>query len=261
MHAERIKQINQDLLRRTGVDFSRYRSQELIDTVANTVTFPLFFARSVSRPVGVLLLAVCLAIILVDSDFFEAYLALVGLPLAVVNGILLGLVLFVRRIRSDMSRVFEISAELTEQVMHDIGAARGRLSGGTADFPSLLEIFHGVNTVVVLPIVVRTLDRRLPLLGGLAAKITERFFGLVDRRLIAAIRTRSGAERTPPPASPEALSAWLQSARRLVEMGRSLLSQVVDKAAKVVAFPFLALFSTVFALSVGVLLAGYLLAG
>jgi hypothetical protein len=63
MRAERIKQVNDELLRRTGVDFSRYRNQELVDAVANAVTFPLFFARSVSRSVGAFLLAVCVGIV------------------------------------------------------------------------------------------------------------------------------------------------------------------------------------------------------
>jgi hypothetical protein len=35
MKAERIKQVNDEFLRRTGVDFSRYRNQELVDTVYN----------------------------------------------------------------------------------------------------------------------------------------------------------------------------------------------------------------------------------
>jgi hypothetical protein len=260
MKAERIKQLNDGLLRRTGVDFSRYRNQELVDTVANAVTFPVFFARSVSRSVGAFLLAMCAVIIAVKSNFYEAFLAFVGFPLALVNGVLLGIVLFVRRIRDDMSRVFEISAQLTLQVMSDIGAARSKLSGQGKSFPSLLEIFQGVNAIVVLPVVTGILRRRLPLLGGLAARIIEKFFGQVDTRLVAAIEARNKGEiTTPAPASPAEVSEWLQSAARLIESGRGLLSGIIDKVAKVVAFPFLTLFAVVFAISAAILLLAYAL--
>jgi hypothetical protein len=260
MRAERIKQVNDELLRRTGVDFSRYRNQELVDTVANAVTFPLFFARSVSRSVGAFLLAVCVGIVAVKSNYFEAFLAFAGFPLALVNGALLGLVLFVRRIRNDMVRVFEISGQLTLQVMSDIGAARSKLSGQGSGFPSLPEIFQGVNAIVVLPVVTGIMERRLPLLGGLAARIIERFFGLVDTRLLAAIEARNeGGNTAPAAASPAEVSDWMQSAARMIETGRSLLSGIIDKVAKIVAFPFQILFAIVFSISAAILLLAYTL--
>lgn len=258
MKPERIKQVNDELLRRTGVDFSRYRNQELIDTVANALTFPLYLARSISRPVGAFLLAVLLVILAVKSNYYETFLALVGFPLALVNGVLLGLVLFVRRIRNDMTTVFEISAQTTLQVMTDIGVARSKLDDQGSSFPSLLEIFQGVNAIIVLPVVTRILDRRLPLLGGLAARITERFFGLVDARLVSAIEARNkGNVTVAAPASPAEVSEWLKSAERLIESGRGLISGIVSKVARIVGFPFQTLFAVVFTLSAAVLLVFY----
>jgi hypothetical protein len=254
MNADRVQAVNDEMLRRTGVDFSRYRNEELMDTVANAVTFPLFFARSISRTAGLFLCGIVVAMFVVDNGYFRAFLAFPGMPLAIVNGVLLGLVLFVRRIRNDMDRVFAISADLSVQVMQDIGTARRRLGAGGAGFPSLLEIFQGVNAVILLPAVIRTLERRVPLLGGLAAKITERFFALVDTRLAAAIEARGlAAESAPPPETPEQVAAWLQSAQRLVETGRGLLSQVIDTVGKVVAFPFLTMFVIAFGLSAAIL--------
>jgi len=260
MKAERIKQINEELLRRSGVDFSSYRDPELVATVSNAMTLPLCFARCISRPIGGLLLACCVAIVIVESNVYETFLAFVGFPLALINGVLLGLVLFVRRIRSDIGKVFEISARLTTQVIQDIGTARGRLGRGSDGFPGLLEIFQGVNAIVVLPVVTGVLRQRLPLAGGLAARVTERFFGLVDTRLAAAITTSAAAAaEAPPPASPAELAGWLQSAEKLIETGRGLLDGIIDKVARVVAFPFQTLFAIAFAVSMAILLLGYAL--
>lgn len=260
MNAARIQAINDEMLRRTGVDFSRYRSEELAETVANAVTFPLFFMRSISRPVAAFLLLTIVAMFVIDSAWFSAFLVFPGMLLAILNGVLLGLVLFARRIRTDMERLFAISADLSVQVMQDIGTARRQLGDG-AGFPSLLEILQAVNAVILLPVVIRTLQRRVPLLGGLAARITERFFTLVDARLAAAIESRGVGPAAAAPASPAEISAWLQSAQRAVEAGRGLVSQVVDKAAQVVAFPFLTLFVIGFGLSWAILYGAWALMG
>lgn len=262
MKAEKVQAINDELRRKTGVDFSRYRNQELTDTVANALTFPLYFVRSLTRPVGLLLAATIIAIGLADSGLFKAFLGFPGLLLAIANGVSLGLVLFVHRIRNDMGQVFSLSAELSMQVFNDIGAAQARLKHGPESFPGLLEIFQGVNAIIILPAVIRVLDRKIPLLGGLAARITERFFSAVDTRLASAIKAQgmSGLKETAPE-SPQDMSAWLRSARDIIDFTRSILSQVVDKVASIVAFPFAAIFSLVFLISAAILYTGHVLLG
>jgi hypothetical protein len=59
--------------------------------------------------------------------------------------------------------------------------------------------------------------------------------------------------------SPAEVSEWLQSAARLIESGRGLLSGIIDKVAKVVAFPFLTLFAVLFSISVAILLLGFVM--
>jgi len=262
MKKEQIQSINDELLRKTGVDFSRYRNQELTDTIANALTFPLYFARSVARPVGLFLLATIIAIVWVDSGYFKTFLGFPGLVLAIVNGVLLGLVIFVRRIRNDMDKVFAISADISLQVVRDIGSAQAKIREGSADFPSLLEIFQGVNAIIILPIIIQTLDRKVPLFGGLAARVTERFFSVVDARLVSTIRDKGdeGQQHTAP-VSAEDMSEWLQTAERIVDFAKSILSQVVIKVGKVVAFPFVMVFSVVFLLSAAILYGGYAMMG
>lgn len=259
MRQEQIRTINGELLRKTGVDFSQYRNRELTDTVANAITFPIYFARSVSRPVGLFLLVTLVAIIAVDSGWFKAFLGFPGFVLAVINGILLGLVLFVRRIRADMEKVFTLSADLSLQVVRDIGTARANQNSGSMEIPGLLDIFRGVNAIIVLPTVLQVLDRKVPLFGGLAAGVTRRFFGVVDNRLAAAVQARGEQQGKNAPVSPEDVSVWLNAAERLVETGKGLLSTVVDKAAAVVAFPFLAVFTIVFLVSLAIVYGGYAL--
>jgi hypothetical protein len=262
MKQEQIQRINDELLRKTGVDFSGYRNQELTDTIANALTFPMYFARSVTRPVGLFLLALIVAIVLADSGFFKTFLGFPGLLLAIINGFLLGLVIFVRRIRNDMDKVFAISADISLQVVRDIGSAKAKMRDGSADFSSLLEIFQGVNAIVILPIIIRTLDRKIPFLGGLAARLTERFFSVVDARLVSAIRSKSDeGQLHTAPVSPQDMADWLQTAERIVEYAKSILSQVVIKVGKVVAFPFLLVFSVVFLLSAAILYGGYVMMG
>jgi len=253
-----VQVINQELLRKTGVDFSRYRNQDLADTLANVITFPLFLARSLSRPVLLFLGLTLLAFIFTGSASFRVFLAFPGLLLAVFNGILLGLVFFIRRIRNDMNQVFTISSDLSLQVMKDIGAARANLSGGAVNFPGLLDIVHGVNSIVVLPLFMRAMDRRIPVIGGWVAGIAARFFRAVDRRLLSSIREES--EQASPKkslATPEEISSWLDATERGICYGRDNLSAVVNAVSSIVAFPFVTLFITSFLLSSILLIAAW----
>jgi hypothetical protein len=262
MKQEAVKRINEELIQKTGVDFSRYRNDELMDTIANAVTFPLFFARSVFRPIGLMLLAVILAIAFADSGYFKAFLGFPGFVLAIANGMLLGLVLFIHRVRDDMTRVFEISSDISLQVARDISAAKANLVDGPASFPSLLEIFQGVNAIIILPMVIQVMDRKIPLFGGLAARIAERFFDVVDARLSSVIKSRDDEGGGPvTAASPEEVSAWLGVVEQMVSYTRGGITQVVDKVSRVVAFPFTTVFIIVFLMTLAIFYAGYSLLG
>ena len=254
MKPQDIRNIHQALLRKTGVDFSRYRNQDLMDTMVNVITFPLFLTRSLSRPVLLFLAVTLLAIIFTEGAWFKGFLTFPGLLLALLNGILLGLVIFIRRIRKDMHQVFAISSDLSLQVLKDISAARVNLSGGAGGFPGLLEIFHGVNFIVILPLFMQAVDRRIPLLGGLVAGIARRFFSAVDKSLLTRIMTENDKEsRREGQISPEEMSAWLQTAEREIRYARDNISAVVNTVSRVVAFPFVTVFIISFLLSSAIL--------
>lgn len=249
MDKERIKRINDDLKRKTGVDFSAYRNEELTETVSNALTFPLYFGRCLSRPVLLFLGLNLLGIFLVDSAFMKTFLGFPGFPLALVNGLLLGLVLFVRRVRADMDKVFRLSADLSLKAVKDIAGARARVQAGQ-EFPSLLEIFQGMNAVVVLPVVTRVVEKKVPFLGGIASRITGVFFRRVDQRLAdRARRNNAAVDEHARPMTTEQVAGWLSNAEAIVENGKMLISQVVDKVGKVAAFPFMTVFSVVFFLT------------
>ncbi len=259
MKAANIESINQQLLQQTGIDFSRYRNQQLAETLADAISFPVFFARSISRPVAVLVVLTLVATMFSESGYFQTFLVFPGLLLAVVNGLLLGLVLFIRRIRNDMTRVFSISSDLCVQVLRDIKSARTRLTGRPGGFPSLGEIFHGVNAVVILPMLIQVLRRKVPFLGSLAAGLTERFFKLADKRLAASIQAPAATTGTQQTASPEQLSEWFQTAERLVNAAKAGIAKVVNTVSRVVAFPFITVFVLVLAVSAGLTYGAYTL--
>lgn len=219
--------INEQLKRKTGIDFSRYRDPELVDAIGNAITFPLFLVRSLTRPVGVMLLLLLLAFVVTDSGYFKIWLTFPGILLAIANGITLGLVLFIRRIRNDMKKVFAISSDLSLQVLKDIDATRANLANNNGSFPSLLEIFQGVNANVILPVVRQTLDRKIPLFGKFIGRLTERFFNAVSARLGKRLEASDTNELSASQAGPAEIAAWLQSTERLVHAARDQISKVV----------------------------------
>ncbi len=256
MDAARAAALNADLLARTGIDFSRYRNPELAEAVANAVTFPVYLGRSLTRPVGWLLLAAVLAFLLSDNAFFKTLLVFPGIVLVVANGILLGLVLFVHRIGDDLKEVFRLSTDLSVQALKDIGAARSRLAG-QGGFPATLEIFQGLNAIVILPLVIETLDRRIPFFGGLAGKLTERVFGLADTRLAGRIAEAAPSRPATTKTDPADAARWLDTAERGVKSVQGAIGRAVNGVSRIVAFPFLAVLVVVALLSAGLLYAAW----
>ena len=250
-------QVNDHLKRKTGIDFSRYRDPELVDAIGNAITFPLFLVRSLTRPIGVILLLLVLAIVITDSGYFKIWLTFPGSLLAIANGIALGLVLFIRRIRNDMKKVFAISADLSLQVLKDINTARVNLVSNPGGFPSLLEIFQGVNANVILPAVKQTLDRKIPFFGKFIGGLTERFFNAVSSRLGKRLKASEANEQPTLQASPEEIAEWLKTTERLVHAARDQISKAVDTVSKVISFPFLGIFGLIFLLSFAIMYGGY----
>jgi hypothetical protein len=262
MKQEKVQKISTDLLWKTGVDFSRYRNEELFDTISNAVTFPLYFARTIGRSVGFLIAVTIAAALLTGSGWFKTFLVFPGLILALINGILLGLVVFIRRVRNDMNRLFEISSDLSIQVVKDISVAKSKLTGASRNLPSLFEIFHGVNAVIILPMLIRIMDRKIPLLGGLMARITERFFNVVNDRLTAGIKSKSDDIRQFEIAmTPEQYSSWIQKSEDLIRLTRDGISQVVNKVAGIVAFPFLTVFVIILVVTLTIVYGAYTMLG
>lgn len=257
MDPTRIEAINADLLERTGIDFSRYRNPELTEAVGSAMTFPLYLGKALTRPVGLMLLLLLIAFVLAQGAFLKTLLVFPGLLLTIAIGVLLGLVLFVKRVRADMKNVFDISSNLCVQALRDIDTSRARLAGG-GRLPGALEIFQGLNAIVVLPMVIDTLKRRVPFAGGLGARLTERFFGLVDRRLAAMIDKRSPDAPAGGAAQPAEAAAWLDSAERAVTAVQANVARVVDGVGRVVAFPFLAALIVTCLVSLGLYYAAWL---
>ena len=98
--------------------------------------------------------------------------------------------------------------------------------------------------------------------GGLAGRITEKFFSVVDSRMASAIESKNlEGNSSAQPLSPREISRWLGAAEKMIEFGKGILSQIVGKVAVVVAFPFLAVFTVVLVVSAAILYGGYALMG
>jgi len=244
MSESRAERIRADLKLRTGVDFGRYNDPELADAIGNAVSFPLFLGRSLWRPIAALLVLALLAFIITDSAIFKTFLVFPGIVLVIVNGVLLGLVIFIRRIGTDMKKIFRISTDLCVQALGDVGTARAQLKTESR-FPGILEIFQGINAIVILPVVIRTLEKKIPFLGGLAAKLTRKVFSLADARI--AKRMSKAAPEVPQAADaePAQVTAWLDATENAVKSVQGYIAKTVDAVTRVVAFPFTAVFTIV----------------
>lgn len=158
--------VRADLQARTGIDFSQYVDDELVDSITGwSGLLGVVKELGVSLGIGLLVVAAALVIALVSQPGSDASAGLViGGGVTGVGAAALTFALRLRRrIPTEASKVFEVASAAAERVGRDV--ASGRLAISAEDAA------RGVTLVAAIPALTRAARRRFPLVGTLAAPV------------------------------------------------------------------------------------------
>ena len=108
MKEAKVKALRESLIEKTGIDFERYKSDELSDRIGGIITFPIYFWGTILKPLIVyLLIALALSIILFwfgDSVIIAILSLIIGIILCLFDGVLQGLVNFMKLVLKTMKK-------------------------------------------------------------------------------------------------------------------------------------------------------------
>lgn len=216
--------VGADLQARTGIDFSRYVDDELVDSITGwSGLLGLVRALAVAVGTGLVVVVVCvtLAAIAEMSSDERTGLVIGGIVVgAGVAGFVFALRLR-RRIPAEAGKVFDVAAASVDRVAADVAAGRLTVTAGDAA--------RGVTLVAAIPALTRAARRRFPLVGTAAAPAVG---AVLSRALMRVWPTGSGAIP---------LAGLESPARRLEETLKGVRQSVLPKVATAVRWATLPL--------------------
>ncbi len=188
MRAEKVEQLSQDLLHKTGIDFQNYNTEGLIDEILDVLNFPNLAFRFLLRPIliAVFLLVLCIVVLaLMHKPLFGIVLfAIVGLFAFIGSGGFTGAVLLIRKLRKDLKEVFQIIFRITNGIIRDFGNRGIAKADASRQKVTVREVLNGVVFIILMPVAKSVTKEMIPFVGGFVYRIFHGLIGGVMKRVI-----------------------------------------------------------------------------
>lgn len=238
---------------RTGVDLRDYRKPEIVDLISNLLTFPLYAGKSVVVPLLIYLVLTIILAVLV-TGFFSTVAAIIFVPVfSVLNALTTAALLFIFRLRSDITGAIGAGLSLTREVTQDVRNVQMKRESKTLSFPSFAETFQGVMRVVIVPAIITVIKNKVPLVGGIFSGLIRKLANLTTGRTIKKLASEHPELLDKNP-SEDKKEAWLvkrlETVSNIADGANKIVSQSIKWASWILILPASILFGIILAITV-----------
>lgn len=147
-----------EISKRTGINFTRYRNPALVEKLGNILTIQLYAAKAIFIPMMVLLLlfgGIAGYAIISAKVMAGVVIGVIGIFLSIALGTLIGMVLLMSTIKNDVQSILVLSLDTVSTILQDINAGIQKTATKATDLPSALpkpsDLLQGVTFGVILP--------------------------------------------------------------------------------------------------------------
>lgn len=245
--------IAKDFITKTGVDLRDYQRPEIVELIGDLVTFPLYAGKSLIIPLFIYLL-ITGVLAFVVTGYFSTILAIVFIPIfSVANALTTAAILFLFRLRNDITEAIKAGMDLSKEVTRDVRNVYVLKEHDALGFPSFAEIFRGVMHVVIVPITISVLKKKIPIIGGLFSGLVRKLANLTTSKTI-----KNLAEEHPeildvdPPEDVEE-ATWIERSKKIENIADStgkVISTSIKWASWALLAPFTISFGVVLAITI-----------
>jgi hypothetical protein len=228
MKTSALQALGQKLKQQTGLDFAAYRNQALFDTLAEVLIFPRYAAKLVLLPVAGLLAAM---LGLAGYFYWQAQPGLSVLTLglgglaALVNGLLWGILRFIRQLAQDLGQIGQLTAATSGQILTDLQKMADQPN--LVQLPKVSEVALGTVHLVIMPGVVKAIARKVPLVGGLVSRVVQSVVGAVAGQVAARLDDGQGKVEL---ALSQQVAQRTQTLRQYSETGIEQINRAVSSS-------------------------------
>lgn len=228
----------------TGIDFKAYDSGELFEKISDLVTFPVYAVRTLLMPIIIILIFLIIAIIwsfaIKGAVAFGIVLILLGLPLSVANGVLIGQVLLIRKTSEDVNRILFLSLELSEQIITDIGKLQSKINDKNFKLPKVTDIIQGAIYAVIVPNVLQVVKEKIPIVGRFVSAVISTIMYAAITRLKdkeEEVRKETGIdekfEKTV-----DVIDDYMDKSIVQINRFQEKIDNVIERTIRIATFPF-----------------------
>jgi hypothetical protein len=236
----------------TGIDLRDYRRPELVEVIGDLITFPIYAGKFVVIPLAAYLVITAILAIAV-SGYMPTVIAVILIPvLSGANALTTASLLFLFRLRDDVTKAAMAGLDLTKEVAKDIRGVYQKRDDKSLVFPRFGLIFQSVMYVVIVPTIIVVLKRKIPLIGGLFSGLVRRLADLTVGRTVKELAGENPGvpdDRVPSEGKEKWLMRRMENVVGISDRAGKIVSRSIGWASLVLLFPVTAVFGVVLAIT------------
>lgn len=184
MSEPKAEVIARDFNTKTGVDLRDYQRPEIAELIGDLITFPFYAIKSVIIPL-LIFLPITIILAFLVTGYTQTIIAIIFIPLfSIANALTVAAILFLFKLRKDITAALKAGMDLSKEVTKDVRNVYVLRENDAFGFPTFAEIFRGVMYVVIVPITISVIKKKIPLIGGLFSGLIRRLADLTTRKTI-----------------------------------------------------------------------------
>lgn len=144
------------------VDYSKYQVDEVSETIADAVFFPLYIGKVLGTNLLIFwALLTLFCIFFIDNTFFSVLFWVLTFVISVPSILLFSIIRLFSTIKNDIDNVFKITLETTKHVYEDAGLLKQQRKEDLPLKATFSDVFKGVAMYVIRPSLKKVLEKRI----------------------------------------------------------------------------------------------------
>ncbi|WP_158974795.1 hypothetical protein [Cellulophaga sp. L1A9] len=178
-----VEKLDNKIKEELGIDVQKYRNEEVIENFVELLVFPKYIFNCLFRPILISILIFIIGFFVFDLVHIENVIyGTVGLILFLITGILVGLLLLMWKMKSDMWGVVNYSLDIMKSAVTDMIQVNSQVNKeNRKDVLGLL--FKGIIHIVTIPMISKVISDKVPFVGGIIKRIVKKILTLFSDKV------------------------------------------------------------------------------
>ena len=149
-----------------GIDVKQYRNEEVAENIVELLILPQYIFNWIVRPILLALLIYIAGFFFLDLVHIEYLIyGIIGFGLFFFTGVLIGLLLLIWKMKSDVWSIIEYSLNMMNSAIGDLNKVNHQIDGENKKYVLGL-LFQGITHIVIIPILSHGMSNKIPVVGG-----------------------------------------------------------------------------------------------